>query len=249
MSDVLGSGHGDDAIIDSRVRLFTLLLMRLRALHANRPESFYIGQEYVEDKVRIDCTIAATLRCPGYVKQFDFWLHGTKVNGTQYGNVLLLRADRKISMRLWDDLRLKNVGQQFIIGYLNSLMPTVNRHLIDNRYREGHPLSRTFAIFELADVSVTARGRRLWLEWPRSISSFPPTVQLSDKITALYVRDYIDAMHAFFLNEYDDCIRRVITATENFLEMKNWKIKRSRSRMIADIFKRLLRIDDMRATL
>jgi hypothetical protein len=61
-------------------------------------------------------------------------------------------------------------------------------------------------------------------------------------MTALYLRDYIDAIHAFFRNEYDDCIRRIITATENFIDARNWKVKRSCQRTILDSFVGLLRL-------
>jgi hypothetical protein len=216
-----------EALVNARKRIFLLLLNRLRDLHANRPipESYYAGKEYVEDKIRVDATIVAHFMCPGYVKPFEFWLHGIKVDGKQYGNILRIEAHRKISVKLWDHLRLMGVGQQFIIGYLKALMPSINRHLIENRYREGHLLSRTFAIFEAMQVGVIVRSQVLQIAWPRGISSFPPSAQLSEGNTNLYVRDYIDAMHAFFNNEYDDCIRRVVTATENFIESKGWRIK------------------------
>ncbi|MDR3448759.1 MAG: hypothetical protein P4M15_03255, partial [Alphaproteobacteria bacterium] len=227
----------DDALTKVRARLFLIFLKRLHVLHRNRPapESFYIGQDYVEDHARVDCTIAVNFLCPGQVKQFEFWQRGTKVNGTQFENVLLVRAYRKISIQLWDDLRLKGVGQQFVIGYVKTLLPSINRRLIENRYSLGHPLSRTFAIFEAMDVSVTVNDRRIWLSWPISIPLFPPSAQLSNDVTVLYIRDYIDAIHAFFRSEYDDCIRRVITATESFLETKKWKAKRSYREYLIDI--------------
>jgi hypothetical protein len=221
-----GKSHAEDDVLQGRATIFSLLLARLRFLHSNRtvPSSHYVGKDYVEDKRRVKCIISATFLFPGEVDPFHFWLHQTKVDGVQYGNALVVTALREISAQLWEDLRLKDDGQAFIIGYLTSLMPAVNRRLINNRYNKGHLLSRTFAIFEAVDVSITVAGRRLWLSWPPSLPSFPPTTELAGIQTPLYVRDYIDSISAYYRYEYDDAIRRVITATENFLDNHGWKV-------------------------
>ncbi len=218
---------GCDSLTNSRARLFSLLLMRLRALHANRsiPRSYFLGQEYFGDHARADCTIAFMLLYPGHVEQVKFWFHRTNVSVTQSGNKLVVNAYRKISVRLWNDLRLLGVGGNFIIGYIKSLLPQINRRLLDNRYERGYLLSRTFAIFEVTNVSITVDNKRIWLNWPQSTLPFPPTMRLSGQISALFLRDYIDSIDAFFRNEYDDCVRRVITSTENFIEAKKWKVK------------------------
>lgn len=230
------------ALATERKKLFILLRHRLRYLHLHRkpPAQFMVGGEYIADSSRVDCAIRIHFICPGFVKPFEFWVHGTKVVGEQSGNVLQILVQRKISLLLWDHLRLMGVGQEYIMGYIATLMPRINRQLIDNRYKEGHILSRTFAIFEGINVSVVVKNRVLRLDWPRGIASFPPSRQLSNKITALYVRDYIDAMHAFFRNEYDDCIRRVITASENFVEAKGWRVKKNRSFILSILFYEIL---------
>jgi hypothetical protein len=231
MSDLQCASPVNQSLAIERKKIFLLLKRRLRHLHLNRPlpASFGVGSDYIADESRIDCTIRAHFVCPGFVKPFEFWFHGGKVIGVQSGNILQIVVQRKIPLLLWDHLRLMGIGQAFIIGYITTLMPRVNRQLIDNRYEEGHLLSRTFAIFEAMGLEVIVENKALRLDWPRGVASFPPSRQLSDEVTVLYVRDYIDAMHAFFRNEYDDCIRRVITATENFIETKKWKIKRDSS--------------------
>jgi hypothetical protein len=137
MPDILN--RSDQALAESRAKLFSLLLLRLRALRAARPapSSYYGGQEYIEDEARIDCTISFILLYPGHVQQFEFWLHGTRVDVRQLGSRLLVQAHRKISEHLWDDLRLLAAGEQFIVGYVKNLMPKINRYLLDNRYMEG----------------------------------------------------------------------------------------------------------------
>lgn len=244
MPNELSDPIGSDPLTKSRATLFSLLLMRLRGLHANRsaPTSYYIGQEYVDDHTRVDCTIAFILLYPGHVEQFQFWFNGANVKVRQSGNQLLVAINRKISSQLWDNLRLIGIGQQFIVGYIRTLLPQINRRLLDNRYLRGHLLSRTFAIFEVIGVSVTVSNRRILLNWPKSMLSFPPTLRFSGQVVTLYLRDYIDLIDAFFRNEYDDCIRRVIMSTENFIEEKKWNVKRNPRCYIVNMIKRMFHL-------
>lgn len=232
---------GDNSLEARRGEIFSLLLMRLQYLHSTRelPSSTYIGKEYVEDKKSVRCTILLTFLFPGQVDPFEFWFNNSKVTGFQTGAALLVAIDRKISRQLWDDLRLIDMGQQFIIQYVTALMPSINRRLIENRYNKGHLLSRTFAVFEAVEISITVSNRRIWIAWPPSLPPFPPTVQLSGGETPLYVRDYIDSINSYFRHEYEDCVRRVITGTENFLDANQWK---GAPRKPSGIFEWLLRL-------
>jgi hypothetical protein len=221
------SSAGDHSLVAARKRIFDLLLQKLAGLHRSRPipDSFYVGQPYVEDERRIDCHIAATFNFPGYVPPLEFWHHGARIIGTQHGNILLIRIYRKISQSLWDELRLVRFDQRFIIGYLASYMPAINRFLLDARYNQGHLLSRTYAVFEALDVSVTVGNQRVWLDWPISFPAFPPSAKLSRRMNASYIRDFIDSINSYFRNDYDDCIRRVVTSAENFFQSRGWKVK------------------------
>jgi hypothetical protein len=202
-------------------------LKRIAHLHIIRPppDSFYIGQPYVEDKRKVDCIITANFIFPGYISPFDFWLYGAHVLGMQHGNILHIQVHRRISQQLWDDVRLRIPfnKESFIIGYLTSYMPTINRYLLDNRYNEGHLLSRTFAIFEAVSVSLTVNRRRMQLNWPVSVAPFPPTAKIAKNVNELYVHDFIDSMHSYFTYDFDDCIRRVVTSAENFFETRAWR--------------------------
>jgi hypothetical protein len=186
---ILSHAESDHGLLAARKQIFSVLLKRIAHLHIIRPppESFYIGQPYVEDKRKVNCIIAANFIFPGYIAPFDFWLHGAHVVGSQYGNILHIQVYRKISQQLWDDVRLMIPfnKESFIIGYLASYMPTINRHLLDNRYYQGHLLSRTFAIFEAVNVSLTVNHRRMRLNWPISIAPFPPSANLAQNVSQL----------------------------------------------------------------
>jgi hypothetical protein len=215
------------SLTDARQRLFSIVLSRIRQLHFSQkpPESFYIGQQYVEDKATVDCMIGAQFIFPGIISRFEFMIHGARVVGDQYQNILVIRVYRRIPRRLWDDLKYVGVGDRFIVGYLASYMPRINRALIDNRYDQGHLLSRTFAIYEASEIAVIVDRELVSINWPIAFSSFPPSAAVASQVSALFVRDFIDSMGSHFRGEFDDCIRRLITSSENFVREKGWEIK------------------------
>jgi hypothetical protein len=218
------AGH-DTELVKVRKRIFRLLLFRMRRLRLRRPipNAFYIGQPYVEDKRKVNCIITANFVFPGYIEDFDFWLHGAHVFGTQIGNAIQIQAHGRISQQLWEDIKYLGEGEQFIIGYLAPYMPIINRKILDTRYYQGHILARTFSLFEALDVSLIVNPELVYLRWPSSVLPFPPSAALAKNVNALYVHDYIDAINSYFRADYDDCIRRVITSAENLFEARQWK--------------------------
>ncbi|QNN66450.1 hypothetical protein H9L13_06850 [Sphingomonas lutea] len=217
----------DDDLLHVRQNIFAAVLLRLAYLRGFEPppERNFIGQRYIEDPAKVRCVIGALFMFPGEVEPFEYYERGVHVTVQQHGPILHVEIDRFISQLLWDDLRLLGEGQEFVVGYLSTLMPSLNRRLLDNRYMRGHLLSRTFAVFEAVDLHITVGSRRLWIHWPPSLPPFPPTVALSGLNLPTYVRDYIDSIAAYFRHEYDDCVRRVITATENFMDAHRWRAK------------------------
>jgi hypothetical protein len=69
------------------------------------------------------------------LKRIAFWLYGARVLAKQHGNILHIQVHKRISQQLWDDVRLRIPFNKegFIIGYLASYIPTINRYLLDNR--------------------------------------------------------------------------------------------------------------------
>jgi hypothetical protein len=213
------------ALFAARRQIFAALLNRITYLHIKSvpPESFYVGGPYVTDKRKVDCIIAANFIFPGTISPFEFRLHGARVFGYQHGNLLHIQVHRRISQQLWDDVRLRiPVKEKFIIAYLASCMPTINRRLLDNRYYEGHLLSRTFAIFEARVVSLSVNRRRMQLSWPVSFAAFPPSAVAAKTIRMRSIGHLIDAMDSYFTSDFDDCIRRIVNSAETFFEEHGW---------------------------
>jgi hypothetical protein len=174
----------DPQLRKAREHIFAILLKRIRKLHFAQqpPKSFFVGQPYVDDKNTIECMIRANFIFPGVISQFEFMIHGARVIGAQHQNILVIRVYRRIPRRLWDDMKFVGIGARFIVGYLASYMPRINRALMDNRYDQGHLLSRTFAIFEATKICVIAGSQIVWINWPIAFSEFPPSAPLRLKL-------------------------------------------------------------------
>jgi len=211
-------------IVDSRVRFLRTLIRQARRLFPLQepPASYYVGQEYVEDRQRSGCIISVAFVFPGRIQAFELWYRKSRITGRQDGPLLTLQIHRTMSERLWDDMRFFGRGQNHIIGYLSTLMPAINRHLLDTRYLSGQPLSRTYSLLDAVSVTLS-RGMAVQnLSWPLSVPPFPPSAQMAPERSELYLRDFIDAIHSYLRNDFDDCVRRLITAVETFIAKRQW---------------------------
>ena len=221
---------------DIRRNLLRLLSMRMTQLMMqNVPSEYYVGQEYVEDPRHAESTIVAHAQTSGHVPPFEFWIYGAHISVKQHGCFIVFFIKKKISQRLWDEMRLIGRGERFIVGYLYSYLPYINKRLLELRYSQGHILVNTAAIHQLLQVKVICQNRILQISWPMGFMPFPPNATIAPEISDLYIRDYIDACHAYFQTDYDGCIRKVITSAENFFTARMWDPKRiSRWRMLVD---------------
>jgi hypothetical protein len=215
---------GTSELLLARTRLFRIIERGLKQLHVSSPppSSFYRWQEYVEDKLRIHCVIAATFQFSGALAQTKFYLHNSLVTIEQRGPLLIVRVRRRISQRLVDDMKFLGRGHYHVVAYLVSYLPKINRLLTDNRYYSGNLLSRNFSIFEALSIVVICKHQLIPVTWPPAFASFPPSVALAGNVDQLFVHDYIDSIQSYFCGEYDDCVRRVVTGAENFFRAQGW---------------------------
>ena len=211
---------------DFRRKLLHTLVSRAWNLFISQPPpaSYFVGQEYVEDARRLPCRIVLAFIFPGLIKPIEFWHRKSRIVIQNKQPILTIEINRKISERLWDDLRWFRRGQRFIIGYINTLMPAINRQLLDNRYLTAQPMSRTFFLLEAYRIWVACKNDTVQLNWPVSTSLiFTRSEQLALGRTQSYLIHFVDAIHAFLKNDYDDCIRRLVTSTENFFTFRGWR--------------------------
>ena len=221
-------------------RLFAVLLSRARFLRATHPDMPAIIRGYIDDPKQVQTIISVAFISPAVVPRLTFWHNKARIEMGQRGSALAIVIHRNISSRLWDDLRLFQQGHLFVVGYVNALLPAINRRLLDNRYASGHFFSRTYAVHEALGISIRQGKDTVRIPWPISALPFPRTARFARAGTETCLRDYIDAVHAFVRNDFDDCIRRIITATEDFFALKNWKAVQPRQPRTSNLWRRIL---------
>ncbi len=184
------------------------------------PDSFFVGQPYVEDPIKIDCILEVNFVFPAVIDPTEFYLNKNKVIIQQRGSILQVHIYRRISGLLWRNISKSHLGEDFILPYIAKILPEVNRRLLELRYFKGHLLARTFSVMEAHSVFVIHQKKKARLLWPVSVKNFPPSETIAKENDEIYIRDYIDAMHSYFKNDFDECIRRVITSTENLFKIR-----------------------------
>lgn len=197
------------------------------------PESYYIGQEFVEDTEFEECTIEFTFYSPAILDPFEFYIHTKKISGKQKGSLLKVSFQQKISSKLIDSLLWGRGGEKFIIGYISQYLPRINQELINQRYRSAHFLVRTFSTLDIYKLEINVPKYfpeigLLKVRWPTSISTFQPAKVLAKNKDHVYLRDFIDAGNAYLEGNYDDSIRKVITSVENAFDF--FKLKAAPSK-------------------
>ena len=222
------------ALIELQVRTHLIGMLKGRAIatwraqrRAEFPNTYYVGQEYIERSTLVRCTIEALFVYAGAIEPVNFWHLKNNITLEQIPPFLKVSLTRSIAQRLWDDINDDlpwGTAHGCVGAYLDAILPEVNRRLLAVRYEQGHLLSRTFHVSEAFEVTLCRGERTVRVRWPQPIAAFPPSAQLAARVKHLYVRELIDAMHAFLRNEYDECVRRLITSAEDFFRARGWNL-------------------------
>jgi len=207
------------------------------------PDEFYIGQDLVEDKERLKTEIEIFFYSPAILNNFDFFIYGKKIIGTQKDGLLVVRFNQEMPKKLVDELK-SGKSEHLVVGYISKYLPRINQEILKQRYTEGHFLVRTFSTLDVYRlyVKIEQDNSRIQLSWPQSITSFPPSKKLAEEKDEIYIRDLVDAGNLYFNGSYDDCVRKVITSAENAFRFYNLKGDRTflflKNRKFESIIKR-----------
>lgn len=204
------------------------------------PDSFYVGQEYVEDQNKIPILIEVFFYSVAVLDKAVINALGKQVILEQRGALLRFAFEEKISEKLFENIKHKHRGDDWILGYVIEVMPFVNQEILRQRYENAHLLTKTFSTLDIYRllISKNGEGKRIEIHWPKAITAFPPVTELAKKYDLIHLRDLIDAIHSFFNNNFDDCVRRLITSIENAFDFYKLKrIKKERNSKFEDIIK------------
>lgn len=195
------------------------------------PDSYYIGQEYVEDKNQTSMRFDVQFYSPAELQPFDFFYKKKKISGSQKGRYLTVSFVEKLPRRLINDIawNRKN-AQQYVYGYLALPIARVNQEILRQRYSLGHFLAGTFSFFDIASITLTNVGENptdevISMPWPPIFSAPPHSAFSEVSNPEVFIRDYIDAWNDYFRGDFDNCVRRIITSVENFFDFKELNVK------------------------
>lgn len=190
------------------------------------PDSFYVGQDYVEDPVRIPIEIKIYFPFSADLENTNIEVDGRQVRLEQWGAIFCVSFIENISERLFNNIKEKHAGDDWILGYVSVVLPYVNQEILRQRYRHAHFLLKTLTVLDILQLWLVRNKKdKVRIEWPKAISNFPPAAELAKNYDdQIYFRDIIDAIHAYFNNNYDECIRKIITSVETFIKTYNLKV-------------------------
>jgi hypothetical protein len=185
------------------------------------PDSYYVGQEYIEDPEKIEALIKFKFRSAVVFSNIDFDHRDLHVRQIGRGEVVCT-LHKTISKRLFDTISSPKNAQSliklttYILGYIRPYLPSINERIQQQKYLDGHILARTISLFDIYDVAVvnSLEDKGGIVLWPIPATEFPSS-KLSTAQDAVFIRDLIDAMTSYFQYDLDGCVRKVITSLEN----------------------------------
>jgi hypothetical protein len=182
-----------------------------------RPAEYFSGEECINDKEEVNVIISCYFQSVAVIDEITLKLQNCQITLTQHEYLLNLRIERTISKNLFNSLNKTPILTTFIIGYIDEVIPHINKLILQQKYLCGHILLRTYSVLDLFGIVVTKLddSTSIELDWPRPIQPFI-TLKITEERDEVFIRDYIDAMTCYFNNNFDECIRKIITSVEIF---------------------------------
>jgi hypothetical protein len=188
------------------------------------PDKYIIGQDFFNDTELIDIKIICHLKTSVVINPFGFKSTDCLVGAEQVGIHLVVSIKRKISKKLFEALGRDN-NISFIIGYIDDVLPKINKQLENQKYLSGHALSKSYTTLDIESPIVLEgkRKNRINLNWQINIGPFPPAKSLAPGSDYIFIRDYLDTTTHYFTYNLDECIRKTITSLENYFHRNSLK--------------------------
>lgn len=143
------------------------------------PSSYYLGQEFIEDKEQITTIILCSFHLSALIKPISFIHNESKVITAQNGCEFILSIERNISKKLFYTASKNRTAGRFIVGYINEILPTLNELLIEQKYLCGQLLIRTYSPLDIHELYIFKNKIRkhFKLSWPSMYSNFPKSAE------------------------------------------------------------------------
>jgi hypothetical protein len=207
----------------------------------NLPKEYFLGQEYFNDIDFIDIAIKVEILYKTLVDNFFFkYPYSDKelaISWTQKNAMVqILIEDVRIPCSLLNDLKTNKSGQ-YILAFINKILPEVNNELRRQKYRTGNILISNISFLDIQKITlIYFEEKKGWqniiIPWTFFPKQFPPLQKFPwQEYPPIYIRDYIDAMEMYIKYDFDECIRKIITSLEGCFRYyklkvtKNWIIR------------------------
>lgn len=203
------------------------------------PESYFIGQEFIQDKEHVSVIITCIFHLSALIKPISFIYKDCKVTTDQKGCDFILLIERSISKRLFYSVSKNRTSERFIVGYINDILPVMNEHLINQKYLCGHLLIRTFSPLDIHKIIIVNKKNKdsKRLSFPFSVTNFPRSEEFAEGSNFKFIRDLIESTTYYYYYNLDDCVRKIISSIENFFLLRNIKGKSFKEKLLKSLRK------------
>lgn len=204
----------------------------------NFPRDVPLHKVFNRDTEHIKALIECVFPTPVIYKNFNFELDNSKVSVEQKNTTIIANIEKTISKKLFGCLNELNINS-FLIGYVDKILPEINRNLQEQKYLYGYILGNSYSSLDILYMSVTNRedNKKIDINLTKSIAPFPPSYSLAKDHNHIFIRDIIDAINYYLHYNLDEAIRKTITSLENFFHQRNIHANTFRKKLEKCLFK------------
>lgn len=189
------------------------------------PDSYIIGQEYVNDK-RIEITMKfyAGISCvfpTCYAMNNAIKIYFNGVDCVIEYNV-------ELSQKLIKDIEIGS-AEAYVWSYFNAILPYINSVIYRNRYEKGQILCKAISMYDINAVEIIENSQIIKTFGANVFSNFKDSFGFEKEKQHVYIRDFMDALTAKLYCNYEECIRKIITSLENYFIREGMEIRTFKS--------------------
>ena len=162
------------------------------------PESYIIGQEYINDE-QTEVTFKFFVRLPCVFSNVS--LEDKKIKLYMLGEFLVIEYTLLLSKKLFEDIS-SGKRSNYVWSYLDKILPYVNEEIQKNKYSRGQVLLRNLSFFDIAIAQVYKNNTCVAILESSIFDDFPKLCADNTFHNFVYIRDYIDAFTAILYYDY-----------------------------------------------
>jgi len=187
----------------------------------------YVGKEYIEDEKKDPVIIRYHLLLTWNINEFSFSDDYGQIKCYNDKGLINVDYEITISHELIEDAISTNKGIGFLKGYFVEILNHINRELYHQKYLRGYLLIRPVSFRDIFIIELIRDDKTSQIPCLEN-QAIIIDKSIDSQNDYVFLRDFIDSMTAFLNNNFEDCIRLLITSLENYppFREKSGKFKR-----------------------